>query len=198
MTPGRDALIVVDLQRGFDDPAMGRRNNPECGANVARLVAKWRDAGDPVVFVRHDSLEPQSPLRPRQPGNELMREIAQESPDLTVAKSVHSAFSGDPDLHGWLTERGVKAVTICGITTDHCCSTTARVACDLGYEVRFVVDATSTFPRTTPSGRVMEADEVSDAAAGSLDGEFAAVISTAGACGRCDQVVTTPRSCGGN
>ena len=52
----RTALVVVDVQRGFEDADYwGRRNNPACEANVAALVTAWRDAGRPVVIVRHDS-----------------------------------------------------------------------------------------------------------------------------------------------
>ena len=148
----QDALIVVDLQRGFDDPALGDRSNPDCATNAARLVAHWRECGRPVVFVRHDSLEPGSPLHTGASGNALMPELDGE-PDLLVVKHVHSAFHGDPDLNEWLRTRDVDAVTVCGIATDHCCETTARVACDLGYRVRFVLDATSTFPANHSSRR---------------------------------------------
>lgn len=175
-----DALVVVDLQAGFDDPALGPRGNPDCARNTATLVEHWRATDRPVVFVRHDSVEPGSPLRPGTPGNAFMPELTGE-PDLLVAKQVHSAFAGDPDLDGWLRARGIGSLTLCGITTDHCVSTTARVACDLGYDVRLVLDATSAFPRTAPSGRRLSADEVADAAAASLDGEFARVVDTADA-----------------
>lgn len=170
-----DALLVVDLQRAFDDPSMPRRNNPQCPANVKRLVDHWRRLGLPVVFVRHDSCESGSLLAPGLPGNTFMTELSGE-PDLLVSKHVHSAFHGDPDLDGWLRERGVQAVTVCGITTDHCCETTARVACDLGYRVRFVIDATSTFPRRTPGGEEIAADDVARVVAASLHGEFAEVV----------------------
>ena len=66
------ALLVVDVHLGPEDEAhWGRRNNPVCEANVAALVAAWREAGEPVVFVRHDWSEPGSPLRPGQPGNDF-------------------------------------------------------------------------------------------------------------------------------
>jgi nicotinamidase-related amidase len=44
----RTALIVVDVQRAFDDADYwGRRNNPACEANVAARLAAWREAERP-------------------------------------------------------------------------------------------------------------------------------------------------------
>jgi nicotinamidase-related amidase len=175
----RTALVVVDVQQAFDDAGYwGRRNNPDCEANVAALIAAWRAAGRPVVFVRHDSDEPVSPLRPDHPGNAFRPELTGE-PDLLVAKRVNSAFHGDPDLAAWLRGRGLDGIAICGITTNHCCETTARVGGNLGFEVLFVLDATHTFDRAGPDGAVMSADELARATATSLHGEFATVVATA-------------------
>ncbi|MGH7910921.1 MAG: cysteine hydrolase family protein [Candidatus Dormibacteraceae bacterium] len=172
------ALVVVDLQRGFDDPAFGPSSNPRCEANVARLLDIWRKRAWPVVWVRHDSEEPRSPLRPGQPGNGLKPEL-QGDPDLLVVKHVHSAFYGRPDLDGWLRDRGVEGIVVSGITTDHCCSTTARMASDLGYQVAFAIDATRTFDRSLPDGTTVPAEQVATAVAAELHGEFAQVVGTA-------------------
>jgi nicotinamidase-related amidase len=172
------ALVVVDVQVGFDDPRWGERNNPGCEQNVAALVDRWEALGWPVVVVRHDSVEPQSPLRPDSPGNEL-KAFLHGRGDVLITKSAHSAFHGKPDLHGWLTDRGVEAVAVCGITTNHCCETTARVGCDLGYQVTFVGDATATFDRATPAGGRIDADTLAATTFANLDGEFAAVRETA-------------------
>ena len=61
------ALLVVDVQKGLEDPAWGRRDNPDCERNIAALIERWREQDRPVVFVRHDSVEPDSPLRPDSP-----------------------------------------------------------------------------------------------------------------------------------
>lgn len=169
------ALLVIDVQQGFDDPAWGRRNNPDAEANIARLVDLWRSSGAPVVVVRHDSTTPGSPLRNGQPGNDLRSGIAG---DVLITKNVNSAFYGEPDLHAWLTEHGVKRVTICGVTTNHCCETTARMAGNLGYDVTFVIDATHTFDRVGPDGVTVTADDLARATAASLHGEFATVVTT--------------------
>src|SRR5260370_37338608 len=119
------ALVVIDLQRGFD--AIAGANNPNCEANISQLVEEWRRRRRPVIFVRHDSRDPDSPLRPGQPGNDLKPELKGQ-PDLLVTKQVHSAFYGQPDLDQWLKQHEVEALVVAGIATDHCCSTTARMA----------------------------------------------------------------------
>lgn len=173
----RSALLVIDVQRGFDEPGWGRRDNPACDANVARLLEAWRSRAHPVVVVRHDSVEPDSPLQPGSPGNRL-KDIVPDDPDLLVTKHVNSAFYGRPDLHAWLRGQGIRRLAICGITTNHCCETTARMAGNLGYAVDFVLDATHTFDRAGPDGRVVAAEEFARATAASLHGEFARVVAT--------------------
>jgi nicotinamidase-related amidase len=168
------ALLVIDAQQGFADPRWGRRDNPSCEEGIRRLLRAWRSRDLPVVLVRHDSTSPESPLRPGQPGNGLLDGI--DGPhDLLVTKSVNSAFYGEPDLDSWLRGAGITQVVICGITTNHCCETTARMAGNLGYEVTFVLDATHTFDRVGPDGIVVAAEDLSRATAASLHGEFASV-----------------------
>lgn len=173
-----NALIVVDAQQGFDEPLFGPRNNSGCEDNIRALLAHWRVTGQPVVLVRHDSLLPTSPLAPGQPGNDFKPGI--DGPhNLLVTKNTNSAFYGKPDLHEWLSANGVTTVTICGITTDHCCSTTARMADNLGYAVDFVLDATHTHDRIDSAGHTITADEVARINGASLAGEFARVLTTA-------------------
>ena len=168
-----EALIVVDVQRAFDDPALGPRNNPECDANVAALLADFRARGQPVVVVRHDSVEEGSPLRPGEPGNALKAYVGAEA-DLLVTKSVNSAFLGEPALGGWRRERGIERIVVCGIQTNMCCETTARMGGNLGFDVRFVLDATHTFDHGG-----FDAETLSRVTAANLDGEFATVVTTA-------------------
>jgi nicotinamidase-related amidase len=180
-----EPLIVVDFQRGFDDPAWGRRNNPDCERNVGRLVEAWRERGEPIVVVRHDSGpdDAGSPLTPGQPGNDLKPEVPLDAAAVLVTKQVNSAFYGEPDLHAWLQEQGAERIVVCGITTDHCCETTVRMAGNLGYDVRFVVDATATFDRVGPDGLQVTAEELTRATAASVHDEFCRVVSTANVLG---------------
>ena len=142
------ALIVIDLQRAFDDPVWGDRDNPDAEANIGALVDAWSRAGRPIVLVRHDSAEPGSPLAAGSPGNAFKDVVADVPHELLVAKQVNSAFYGEPDLHGWLAARDIRQLVICGIQTNMCVETTARMAGNLGYDTTVVLDATRTFDLT--------------------------------------------------
>ena len=175
----RIALVVVDFQKAFDDAGYwGPRNNPACEENVGALVEAWREAGQPVVFVRHDSLEEGSPLGPGHPGNALKDELT-GTPDLLVTKHVNSAFHGEPDLAAWLRANGIDDVVISGIQTNMCCETTARVAANLGFGMRFALDATLTFDLEAKDGDTIGADELTRVTAANLDPEFGRVLSSA-------------------
>lgn len=178
MLPTNAALVVVDAQVGFDDPWWGSRNNPACDENISDLVGAFAATDRPVVYVRHDSRSAGSPLRPGQPGNAFKPYLDAHSPDLVVSKSVNSGFHGSPDLHAWLQAHDVSTIVIAGITTNHCCETTARVGGNLGYDVWFALDATHTFDRVGPDGAAMTADELARATATNLHGEFATVVAT--------------------
>ncbi|QTX04064.1 cysteine hydrolase family protein [Agromyces archimandritae] len=174
------ALVVIDVQRGFADPSWGRPNNPDAEANLARLLAAWADAGRPVVLVRHDSRTPGSPLAPGTAGNAFADVLDGVTGDLLVTKHVNSAFIGEPSLEAWLTERGIRQIVVCGIQTNMCVETTARMGGNLGFDVIVPMDATRTFDLAAPGGPSLTADELARATAVNLaGGGFARVVETA-------------------
>lgn len=177
MTPvSAPALLLIDVQQGFDDPKWGARNNPHAEARIAELLAAWREAGGPVIHVQHMSVTPGSPLRPESPGNAIKEEAAPLEGEPLFRKQVNSAFIGT-GLEAYLREHGIGALAIVGLTTDHCVSTTARMAANLGFDVTVVEDATATFARTGPDGVHYSADQMHRLALASLHGEFARVRS---------------------
>jgi nicotinamidase-related amidase len=171
------ALVLVDIQAGFDDPAWGVRNNPRAEDFSGELLEAWRRRGWPVVHVQHDSLEPGSPLAPGTPGHEHKPQVTPRGNEPVVHKTVNSAFIGT-DLEQRLRELGVPGVVLCGLTTDHCVSTTARMSANLGFETWLVADACATFARRGPDGRIFSASLVHDVAIASLQGEFATVLTS--------------------
>lgn len=173
----KTALLLIDVQQGLDEPRWGARNNPRAEQRIADLLAAWRTAGRPVIHVQHLSLEPQSPLRAGLPGNAFKVEALPKDGEPIFQKHVNSAFIGT-DLEAYLRTNGIDSLVMVGITTDHCVSSTARMAGNLGFRVTVVEDATATFERHGPDGQHYSAEVMHGAALASLHGEFATVQRT--------------------
>lgn len=140
------ALIVIDVQESFrQQPIWRASSNPDVGKSVNELVAAARRDGDLVVWVLHS--EPGSD-GPFDPASGFVRPFAELTPadgEPVLTKTSHNAFT-TTNLQQLLTTQGVRELRVCGIRTEQCCETTARLASDLGYEVTFVLDATATTP----------------------------------------------------
>jgi nicotinamidase-related amidase len=174
----RAALIVIDVQQAFDDPGRGRRDNPDAEANIGRLVAAWTEYGRPIVRVAQTEPDSGDGFAPGSPGHAFKPVVADITPALDLRKEVHSAFHGEPDLDGWLRERDIDQIVVCGIQTNRCCESTARVGADLGYDVLFAIDATHTFDKRGPDGVVHSAESLASATAATLHDYFGTVVRT--------------------
>jgi nicotinamidase-related amidase len=176
--PADTVLIVIDVQQAFDHPRWGHRNNPDAEANVARLLTAWRAQGRPVIHVHHCNPAPESRFNPGSPGVAVKPEALPLPGEPMLYKRVNSAFIGT-DLEQRLRCAGAETLVMVGLTTDHCVSTSTRMAGNLGFDTYIVADATATFDRTGPDGKLYPAELMHDTALASLHGEFAQVVSTA-------------------
>src|SRR2546423_6470928 len=177
-------LIVVDTQMAFDDPRWGQRNNQQAERQIARLLAAWRGQGAPIVHVRHRSRSPEGLFR--GPGSAFKPEAAPLPGEPVIEKSVNSAFIGT-DLEQQLRASGIDTIVIAGMTTDHCCSTTARMGGNLGFTVWVVSDAMATFERKALDGGTIDAETMHRIELASLSGEFAEVVETKEAISRLER-----------
>ena len=176
------ALLVVDVQQGFNDVKYwGPRNNPTCEANIsafdAGLARRW--AADRAGRARFADA---GITAGRGTGGNAVKPEVDGPVDLEVRKSVHSSFHGTPDLNTWLQEDMVGGIAICGITTNMCCETTARIGSDLGYDMWFVLDATAAFDLMDESGSTITAAQLARSTAAILSADFGVVIDTEMAC----------------
>lgn len=175
--PPEAVLLLIDLQQGLDDPSRAR-STPDLKRNIQRLLTVWRDADRPLVHVRHASTEPSSPLRPETGGFAFMKPFEPEPDEPVFEKTVNSAFI-TTELESYLHEHGHEQLVIVGLTTDHCVSTTTRMAQNLGFDPVVVSDGTATFARSTPDGGSLGASANHQAALAHLYGEFATIHTTA-------------------
>lgn len=176
--PQNAALIVIDVQQAFNDPSWGQRNNPNAEANIAALLAGWRESRRPVIHVHHRSTRPESLFYAESPGVKVKPEAEPMPGEPIIHKDVNSSFIGT-DLEQYLRTQDIGTLVICGITTDHCVSTTTRMAGNLGFDTYILADATATFDRTGPDGRHYTAEQMHDTALASLHKEFATAMESA-------------------
>jgi nicotinamidase-related amidase len=176
--PRNIALVLIAVQKAWDDPYWGRRNNPEAEANQAAALHGFRQAGLEVVHLRCDSRDPNSPLYPGEPGNAFQEATAPLPDEAVVRTSGHCAFAGT-GLEAYLRERGIDRLVLAGYTTCHGVSSTARAACDLGFKTVVLRDACAAFDLDDVDGRRIPAQTLHDVGLTELHGEFAMVLPTA-------------------
>ena len=152
------ALIAIDVQESFrQQPRWGATSNPGIVGKVNRLVDQARSDGDLVIWVLHSEPGSGTVFDPASGHVRLMDGLTPASGEPVITKTSHNAFT-TTNLQQLLTARGLRDLVICGIRTEQCCETTARVASDLGYDVTFVIDATATAPiahRDAPADRTV-------------------------------------------
>ncbi len=186
------ALLVIDVQESFRQrPLWAAISNPGIAGDVARLVDGARASGDLVAWVLHSEPGSGTPFDPASGYVRYLAPLAPEPGEPELTKTSHNAFT-TTGLQQLLTQRGIRELVICGIRTEQCCETTARVASDLGYQVTFVTEATATNPiahrdaapgqsveqlladpRTLPASAVIERTEYA------LAGRFATIATIA-------------------
>src|SRR5690625_6008760 len=64
MDEKKKALIMVDVQKAFDDEKWGERNNLNAEENIGRILKLWRERGWLVIHIQHTSDNPNSVFYP--------------------------------------------------------------------------------------------------------------------------------------
>lgn len=173
------ALLVIDVQETFTImPRWGRRNNPDFEANVSALVAAFRAAGRPVIYVLHSDADEH--WEATSPYHRLMDFLSPLPDEPTLHKTSANAFT-TTNLAQLLVAQGVRRIVVTGIQTEQCCETTARVGSDLGFAVDFVTNATLTFPIQKVAGDdsvVLSTDEIVERTEYALRRRFARIATT--------------------
>ena len=156
------ALIVVDVQNDFcEGGSLPVSGGARVAADIGALLERWSARGpeapayDVVVATKDHHLDPGAhwssdpdfseswPVHCRvgTDGEAFHPHLAPRPFDAIFTKGEHSAaYSGfegrsadGGGLAGWLRERGVTEVEVCGIATDHCVRATALDAVAEGF-----------------------------------------------------------------
>ena len=157
MRPMR-ALLVIDVQESFRQrDSWAAVSDPDIARPVGRLVDAARAAGDLVVWILHTEPGTGGVFDPDSGHVRFVDGLDPRPGEPLLHKTSRNAFT-TTNLQQLLTAAGIRDLVVCGIQTEQCCETTARLAADLGYDVTFVTEATATFPiphRDAPAGRAI-------------------------------------------
>lgn len=175
----KPALILIDIQKGFNDIEYwgGERNNFDAEKNASELLKLWRKNNFPIFHIKHCSSNPNSILNENNIGNEFKDIVMPIKGEKIIKKNVNSAFIGT-DLKEQLDINKISKLVIVGLTTDHCVSTTTRMAGNFGYETYLLSDATATFNKKGVDGKFFSANIMHETALASLSEEFATIVTT--------------------
>lgn len=173
------ALILVDIQKGLDEEEYygGNRNNKDAEEKAAKILHTWRTLQLPIFHLQHASQNPNSKLHPAHPGFEIKDVVKPLDSEPIIVKNVNSGFIGT-DLKQQLDTQKITTVVIVGLTTNHCVSTTARMAGNYGYKTILISDATATFDRIGINGEKYSSEVIHLTTLASLKDEFAEIITT--------------------
>lgn len=175
----QDALIVIDIQNDyFPGGAMELVGAEAAGRAAAGLLARWREAGLPVVHVRHENLRPGSTFfLPGTPGADIHPLVAPQEGEAVLTKHYPNSFR-ETGLQEHLRALDVSRLTVCGMMTHMCVDTGVRAAFDLGFACRLAADACATRDLSF-GGRTVAAADVQAAYLAALGMVFAQVAPSA-------------------
>jgi len=143
----------------------------------------------PVYVVQHCSQDPASPLRPGHVGNELKSFVRPKENERLIKKHYTNAFI-ETDLLQQLRDDSVAVIVICGFVTNNSVEATARMAGELGFKVTVVSDATATFDKRGIDNRVYSSELIHQISLANLNGEYAAIETTAEVVNRINQMTS--------
>jgi len=140
----KKALIIIDVQKAFDESKWGIRNNLEAENNIYKLLTKWRERKAEVIFIKHTSQNRNSVFHPQNESSRIIEKVKPKKTERVMTKEVNSAFIGT-SLESYLRDLNINEVVITGLTTPHCISTSTRMSGNLGFKTTLISDATAAF-----------------------------------------------------
>jgi nicotinamidase-related amidase len=118
-------------------------NSVELVENLNKLIAKFRSASEPVVFVRHNEAD-EDGLNFGSDRWAVCSQLDAREDDIYVEKTHADSFYRT-NLAEVLESLNVNSLVLAGLQTDFCVDSTCRSAFGRGYETTLVSDAHSTY-----------------------------------------------------
>src|SRR3954466_7251476 len=177
MVEKEKALIIVDLQKAFDDKKWGERNNLHAEENISKILQLWREKGWLVIHIQHTSDNPNSVFHPMNESFAIKEIVEPIDEEVIFTKKVNSSFIGT-NLEEHLIVNEISTVVITGLTTPHCVSTTTRMSGNLGFNTYLISDATAAFGLKDQNDRYYDAETIHNISLATLHDEFATILTT--------------------
>lgn len=134
-------LVIIDIQRDYFPGGRHPLVGPDAAADAAaRILARQREQGAPVIHVRHESPAGGGFLEVGTDGAEIDARVAPTGDETVIVKHAPNSFVGT-DLDECLRALGDRPLLVVGMMTSMCVDATVRAAIDLGYDVTVVGDA---------------------------------------------------------
>ncbi len=171
------ALIIVDVQRAFNDKKWGKRNNLNAEENISKILDLWRKKGWEVIYIQHTSDNPDSVFYPENEGFAIKEIVKPIDEEVIIRKKVNSSFIGT-NLEEYLNTNNISTVVITGLTTPHCVSTTTRMSGNLGFKTYLISDATAAFGMKDHNDKYYDAETIHSMSIATLHDEFATILTT--------------------
>ncbi|MDI2592252.1 cysteine hydrolase family protein [Pseudomonas sp. 681] len=141
----RQAVIVVDIQNDYFPHGKWPLAGADAAAdNAVRIIQAFREAGDPVVHIRHEFTSDDAPFfTPGSEGAKLHPKVVNRADEPVVLKHFVNAFR-ETDLKAILDEQRIEHLVIVGSMSHMCVDGVTRAAADFGYTVTVIHDACAT------------------------------------------------------
>ncbi len=170
---GQSAVVVIDAQNEYLDGKLALPGVQPAVDAIARLLAKAREAGAPVIHIAHKGRA--GGLFDREGhGGAIIGAVRPSGSENVIEKPLPNSFA-QTSLDAELKALGRTSLVIAGFMTHMCVSSTARAALDLGYRVTIPGDAAATRDLPDPFGGVIAADALHRAALAELADRFAII-----------------------
>ena len=171
------ALVIIDQQKGINNPKLGSRNNPNAELEILNLLSIWRRFNWPIVHVKHKSSNEDSVFWPHQDGFNFKPEFVPFAHEIVIEKTTPCAFSKTP-LEVLLTEQRIDSLIVVGASTNNSVEATVRTGGCIGFNVIVIENACFAFAKSDYADVPRTAEEVHAMSLANLNGEYAKVINS--------------------